>query len=315
MSFDETNYHEQAEKQILKAMQPKRLKYALITEAVIAGAPGFEAGYFSGSAFYLCAGAAALAVAGGCLTFSSMRTASKNNRKLISAMNNEERQTLETMLNLEARRSHLLHRQLSEEYGSNQDWALQDGSKAWNEKPLEDQLEAVAAKVNSLLGYDIPVPQIAKCAKKGNEYRYLSKNIITPEDHPSPVTLAHEYAHHISHVKSCSKEWDLHDFLSEGFAEVVALAAVNDYALKTDDRIMQREVTRSKINCLSDYKAIFNSRHIMRMEGANDLADYCVGTTAFLVAERKHGKGIYRQMLDSKNPHGLLVTMVCGRKA
>jgi hypothetical protein len=114
-------------------------------------------------------------------------------------------------------------------------------------------------------------------------------------------------------VKSCSRDWFVHEFLSDGFANAIAMYAVSSYALKTGDKNMESGVICDKLHTLSFYRNIFRSPKAMQPEEKKVLANYYAGTAAFLVAEQKHGREIYRQMLDSKNPHELLVEMVCER--
>ncbi|MFA5888519.1 MAG: hypothetical protein WC852_07460, partial [Candidatus Nanoarchaeia archaeon] len=238
---------------------------------------------------------------------------SGKNKQLISALNNEESSTLENMISLE---SELLVEQMSKEYSPEEKQAYKEISRLWNEKPLEKQVEALAGEVNSLIGYEISVPKIERSAKlKANVlgwYDLRNRIMIMPTSHnPSAITSAHEYAHHTQAVKSCSRDWFVHEFLSEGFANAIAMDAVSSYALKTGDKNMESGVICDRLHILSFYRNIFRSPKIMQSEEKKVLANYYAGTAAFLVAEKKHGRGIYRQMLDSKNPHGLLIEMVC----
>lgn len=323
MTPEQERFRKTAEKQILRAMLSKKLKFSLAKEAVCTGVTSAGAAYVYISGIppalqiptYVLTGLAALMLAETYSSIKHIRSISEKNKRLISALNNEEAPALEIMISLE---SELLVKQMSKEYSPEEKQAYKEISRSWNERPLEEQVEALAEEANSLIGYDISVPKIERSADfKPNQtgrYDYGQKIIIMPINRKAPViTLAHEYAHHIQGVKSCSKDWNLHHFLTEGFADAIALASVENYALKTGDKNMESDARCTRLHKLCFYRNIFRSPEMMKSGDRAMLADYYAGTAAFLVAEQKHGRGIYREILDSKNPHGLLVEMVCER--
>lgn len=294
------------EKEILKGMQPKGLKYFAIEHAIAAGVNGTWAYMMDGGWTYLFAGMAAVSLAGVYNAIAGVKTASRNAKRIISALNNQERRLLDLMID--------------EEFAKIESLESKEAKSRWDEMPLEDQLKAVAEEANLLFGYEgIRLPKIERSTKTGDAYAdyspYMKLIRVRESEKAGARTIAHEYVHHLEKIKNKSLQWRWSSFMGEGLAVAGGMAAAESYALKIEDRDMGMELHSDRISRISDYKQLFQNGFLLQTEGRRHMIYYTVAPTAFLVAERKHGKGIYKQVLESKKPLDLLTDMVCGRTA
>ncbi|HII16170.1 MAG TPA: hypothetical protein HA362_07735 [Nanoarchaeota archaeon] len=300
------------EKEILKEMQPKGLKYMAIEYALATVLNGTWACSLGGGWTYLFAGMAALSLPGIYNAIAGVKAASRNAKRIVSALNNEERGTLGMLLHEERVKYDGL---LDKEPKRGILWDSNTEKSAWYEKPLEEQLTDIAEEANLLFGYEgIILPKIERSTETGTDAANYNPSIklirVSESKKASACTIAHEYVHHIGNIKKRILQWS--PFLGEGLAEAAGASAAESYGLRAGDWVIETESHLARISCLRDYIEGFDCRHLLEIEGSRDMVFYTVAPTAFLVAERKHGKGIYKQVLESKKPMELLADMVCG---
>lgn len=143
--------------------------------------------------------------------------------------------------------------------------------------------------------------------------------------HVLPPTMFHEYTHFLQDIKGI----EIHDSkpnpvvddyawnfkpMNEGFARGVERIIAEKYADEKDDRlylVRTQERTCADIdnffkNVVPEQKAKWSNRFVS--------FDGHWGTAAFLVLERKFGRGIYREMIHSDEPYEMLIGKLGGRR-
>lgn len=143
--------------------------------------------------------------------------------------------------------------------------------------------------------------------------------------HVLPPTIFHEYAHFLQDVRSIAVHdarqnplvddyaWNFKP-MNEGFARGIERIIAEKYAAEREDRlylVRTQERTCTDINdfltkVVPEQKADWKNRFVS--------FDGHWGTAAFLVLERKFGRGIYRQMIHSENPYQMVVAMLGARQ-
>lgn len=143
--------------------------------------------------------------------------------------------------------------------------------------------------------------------------------------HVLPPTMAHEYAHFLQDMRGIA----IHDSkpspviddyawnfkpLIEGFARGVERILAEQYADKNNDRLY---LVRTQERICTDIDIFFNEvvpEQNARWSNRVSSFDGHWGTVAFLVLERKFGRGIYKQMMDSDEPYEMLIRKLGGRR-
>ena len=195
------------------------------------------------------------------------------------------------------------------------DWGTPEAIGHWS-KAMETGLNALLNVNAKMPVVEIKIPAnplnfvVGRPGVYDTEKKQITLNTLN-SSFRSIETLAHEYCHFIQDIKEY--DWFSNDplydsTLCEGFAEAAAIAAIGDYADKSGNLMMkcdalksaQEHMQRCRNYCLDN----------MPLSGVH----YDVGATAFILAEAKHGKGIYEKVLKSKDPAGALVDLLGGRK-
>lgn len=193
------------------------------------------------------------------------------------------------------------------------DWRTPEG--------LEYHRKAMEQEINALLNVDAKMPAVEIKFPKNSlslirsgvydtEKKQITINTLN-SSFKSIETLAHEYCHYIQNIKEYGwlSDSPIYDStLCEGFAEAAAIASIGNYAEKSGNLMIkcdalksaQKHMQRCRNYCLDN----------MPLSGIH----YDVGATAFILAEAKHGKGVYEKVLKSKDPAGTLIEMLGGRQ-
>ncbi|MDI6737263.1 MAG: hypothetical protein QME12_01980 [Nanoarchaeota archaeon] len=121
-----------------------------------------------------------------------------------------------------------------------------------------------------------------------------------------PCDISHEYCHHMQFSTNLPTLWIKQAVISEGFANCAGRAGAELYGqIKKNTKIKSR-IRYTLYRQLEDFRELYVDHNF---EGYTSLADICytIGTTAFLVAEARRGKSIYREIIRSANPAEYLI--------
>ncbi len=142
-------------------------------------------------------------------------------------------------------------------------------------------------------------PVIGICAEDMNEYALYP-------------TVAHELAHFFQDCRNpdANMDWNNFKFLKEGFARGVELIIAKSEA-KTRGKSALVNTTLERL-----YEDITEFASNGYKEDAEKQLHYegHWGSCAFIIAEAKHGRGIYREMMHSPQPYEMLIDMLGGRQ-
>ncbi|MDI6737719.1 MAG: hypothetical protein QME12_04355 [Nanoarchaeota archaeon] len=202
-------------------------------------------------------------------------------------------------------------------------WQM-DSPKHYNGWRSPESLEywsrAMEMEVNSLLNISARMPAV-KAGIPANPFFLLAgagmydtrKKQISIHSINSAYAaieaLAHEICHYVQNLKEYNWVSDspIYDSaLCEGFADAIAIASIGNYAEKSGNLMLKCNALKSAqkhMEACRDYCAD-------RMPSIK--TDNHVGATAFLLAEARHGKGVYEKVLKSCDPAGTLVRLLRG---
>lgn len=182
-------------------------------------------------------------------------------------------------------------------------------------KTDEEWVKAMSDEVYSFLGCNYDLPPVKRKKDSRRAYYVLSPDIFielpaTLFEFDISSTVAHELVHHCQRPY---KKW-LPRAVREGFADAVQNIAVESYAMKTGDNISEWLSAGYINDIFHSIKGIYLGDYSNLNSGINDSIVYKIGTAAFLAAEKMHGRGIYREILNAEKPAKLLVEMLGGRR-
>ena len=194
--------------------------------------------------------------------------------------------------------------------------------KIFNEpepKELKEWLGIMSGFVNNVLGCattKLPEIVLDRELDEAAMYSHYERKIMiaSAEGYGLPNLVAHEYVHHLQLSTENPGVWYLNPVSREGLAECSAAIATRRYGLKSRDyaavNYVPAKLAVDVATCLGQLgNGLHGSIRRMLIDKEQEL-----GTTALLIAEKRHGTGIYRDMIRAEKPGEMLVEMLGGRK-
>ncbi|MBU2638768.1 MAG: hypothetical protein KJ955_07380 [Nanoarchaeota archaeon] len=178
---------------------------------------------------------------------------------------------------------------------------------------LDYWLLRMSGRVDDLLGCKTMLPKIAYADSKAEGiYEQFKGSIIIAKRNETaalPFLVAHEYSHHVEYCTKEPLKWLYNRPLAEGCGNGCAAITALDEGTENADRAACAYVYSSLIEATGNYIALRETGIRQGNEGQR-LADTAVGTTAFLLAEKMHGRGVYREIIMSNKPEKVLLKML-----
>lgn len=122
-----------------------------------------------------------------------------------------------------------------------------------------------------------------------------------------PDIVAHEYLHHIQYSLKNQMKWAMDYILKEGMAYGFGISASFEYASRTGNKICHAESSMWASFYLASAISLLDEDKQKRKTCRERDVEHYPGIAAFLTAEAKHGKSIYREIIRSANPAEYLI--------
>ena len=117
-----------------------------------------------------------------------------------------------------------------------------------------------------------------------------------------PEVVSHEYIHHIQYALRYSMQWKTNTVLMEGMAYPLGNAAAREYASESGNLIAIKTGSSYLSEGLMQTIKLTREGEKHRKTCMERDVEFYPGIAAFLVAEAKHGKKIYREIISSPQP-------------
>lgn len=117
-----------------------------------------------------------------------------------------------------------------------------------------------------------------------------------------PEVVAHEYIHHTEHAFRYQMKWAKSIILTEGMAYPLGNAAAREYASASGNLVAVRTGSMYISDGLMQTIKLIKEGERHRKTCMERNVEFYPGIVAFLVAEAKHGKKIYREIIKSPEP-------------
>ena len=122
-----------------------------------------------------------------------------------------------------------------------------------------------------------------------------------------PEVVSHEYIHHIQYALRYSMQWKTNNVLLEGMAHPLGNAAAREYASESGNLIAVKTGSSSLSNGLMQTIRLIKEGERHRQTCMEREVEHYPGIAAFLIAEAKQGKKIYREIISSPQPIEYLI--------
>ncbi|MDD4878424.1 MAG: hypothetical protein PHO02_05315 [Candidatus Nanoarchaeia archaeon] len=122
-----------------------------------------------------------------------------------------------------------------------------------------------------------------------------------------PEVVAHEYIHHAQYAFKYSMSWKYNKVLLEGMAYPLGNASAREYAFESGNLIALRTGSSYLSEGLMQTIKLIKEGERHRKTCMERNVEHYPGIAAFLVAEAKHGKKIYREIIKSPQPAEYLI--------
>lgn len=108
--------------------------------------------------------------------------------------------------------------------------------------------------------------------------------------------IYHEYSHHLEFCTQIPEVWMRQVIIAEGFADCAGMSGAAYGAANIENRIRHMVHRR-----LEDFREFYAESRFESYTSFRSIS-YIIGTASFLIAEAKHGKKIYREIIKSPEP-------------
>lgn len=191
-------------------------------------------------------------------------------------------------------------------------------SRKINKRNLRAILVETAGMVNEIVQSGIGLPEIMynpDIASSKYMHRQI-KILIASQDmaeHEIRSAVAHEYCHHLQAVRSyfissawAGSEWFKTRAMTETLPRGLELAVARQCAEQ-----MPICASGAMVNVRRDITIFLKQARTPLKEGIEDSLrhKHAYGAAAIFIAEERHGMGIYKELMHSHRPYGLLVEM------
>lgn len=175
-------------------------------------------------------------------------------------------------------------------------------------------LSKMAKIVDGMLGVSPEIPDIIH-NPKGNIFAYAGNYLPIPKQieingilrYSLPDIVSHEYVHHIQYSLRNHRKWTRDYILKEGMAYSLGRAASFEYASNTGNMACYAESSTWASFYLSTAIGLLDEDEQKRKTCRERDVEFYPGIAAFLVAEARHGKRIYREIISSPQPAEYLI--------
>jgi len=174
-------------------------------------------------------------------------------------------------------------------------------------------LDEMAEIVKGILGIETDRPPVFEnkhlIFRHPGVYNVNRKEITLYNINPYfvPEIVAHEYIHHTQYAFKYSMKWKNNNILPEGMAYPLGNAAAMEYASESGNLIAVKTGSSSLSNGLMQTIKLIKEGERHRKTCMERNVEFYPGIAAFLVAEAKHGKKIYREIIKSPQPAEYLI--------
>jgi len=197
-------------------------------------------------------------------------------------------------------------------YGT-REFIYKEAQNMINEENLQTIIaEEIIEIVQGMIGVTAEKPGIIqdKSLHRGAKYIVLKQEICIGTNFKFgelPEAIAHEYAHHIELSSRAQMQWMRYIALMEGFAYMAGINAAKEYSHRKKTQAPRWFALRHAADILHTAESFLEMKNAMcaYKPDRNRFINY--GITAFLVAEAKHGKSIYREIIRSAEPAEYLI--------
>lgn len=197
-----------------------------------------------------------------------------------------------------------------------------------SESSLDYLLKRSASEVGDLLGFSHCFYAAKGLKAESDDYSITSiyNNTVNPAKidicyadmtmHVLPPTMAHEYVHFLQDAKACEFNDYIWDFkpLMEGFGRGVERIVAEKYAAEKDDMLYLVRTQERVCTDIHDFVTKVIPEQKAKWKNRFVSFDGHWGTAAFLVLERKFGRGIYKEMINSNKPYEMMIEMLGGKR-
>lgn len=125
-----------------------------------------------------------------------------------------------------------------------------------------------------------------------------------------PEVVAHEYIHHAQHAFKYQMKWARNQILTEGMAYPLGNASAREYASESGNLIAARTGSIYLSEGLNQTMKLIKEDEKHRKICCERDVEHYPGIAAFLVAEARHGKKIFREIIKSPEPAEYLLKKI-----
>lgn len=175
---------------------------------------------------------------------------------------------------------------------------------------LDYWLREMSEEINEILGCSLQLPSIGFGKLKTDTnavYCPFRQNItVSPfvDEYALPVTISHEYSHHVHDFSKYPLNWYFNEPLREGFCEGIAVHSVNKNISNNPRNNLVQAYEKLEKRIASFLYMHYNRRWNMQN------GHYAIGAAAFAIAEDKYGSKLYHDMIRERKPAGMLVNIL-----
>lgn len=153
--------------------------------------------------------------------------------------------------------------------------------------------------VDGMLGIECEKPLIQFIYNSPASWYFMNKKLaLIGINRLLPNNCAHEYAHHVTSYSKAQAKWIKSRLMEEGFAHGIGRNASTIYASNHDMPLLAHMAFDDYTLRIARAESTLKNQPMF--PDKQDITVY--GIAAFLVAEAKHGKSIYREIIKSHEP-------------